>query len=106
MLTQFITVFANFLGYNRMIKMIFPLIAWDKICRPKIKVDLRLEISLPLNKSFAAKLGCAILSEPNIFWPTIIGEKYLSTTNFFEYLPNPKRFPNVEENSSKKINSS
>ncbi|XP_021761435.1 uncharacterized protein LOC110726292 [Chenopodium quinoa] len=71
-------------------KNCIPLIAWDKICRPKNAGGLGLRRTMPLNNAFIAKLGWKIISEPNSLLVKIIRDKYLCNKSFFECIPNVK----------------
>jgi len=61
-----------------------PLIAWDKISRPKQLVGLGIQKSTAVNTAFLAKLGWKILTQPENFWVQQMRAKYGSPNHFFD----------------------
>ena len=60
-----------------------PLVAWDKVCRPKQLGGLGLRKTAAVNTAFLAKLGWKILTQPENFWVQHIRAKYGPPEHFF-----------------------
>jgi len=61
-----------------------PLVAWDKICRPKILGGLGLRKTAAMNTAFLAKLAWKILTQPDNLWVQQMRAKYGTPECFFE----------------------
>ena len=61
-----------------------PLIAWNKICRPKKLGGLGLRQTAAVNKAFLAKLAWKLLTQPDNFWVQLMSAKYSSPEGFFQ----------------------
>ena len=61
-----------------------PLIAWDKICRPKALGGLGLRKSAAVNTAYLAKLGWKFLTQPENYWVQQLTAKYGAPEHFFE----------------------
>jgi len=66
-----------------------PLVAWDKICRPKVLGGLGLRKSAAVNIACMAKLVWKILTQKDNFWVKQISAKYGAPESFFEVRPKP-----------------
>jgi len=66
-----------------------PLIAWDKICRPKTLGGLGLRKTAAVNTAFLAKLGWKVLTQPDNVWVQQMRAKYGAPDHFFEARPKP-----------------
>jgi len=66
-----------------------PLVAWDKICRPKILGGLGLRKSAAVNIAFLAKLAWKILTQPENLWVQQMRAKYGAPERFFEARSKP-----------------
>jgi len=66
-----------------------PLVAWDKICRPKLLGGLGLRKSAAVNTAFLAKLVWKILTQPENFWVQQMRAKYGTPELFFAARPKP-----------------
>ena len=53
-----------------------PLVAWDKICRPKALGGLGLRKTLAVNTAFMAKLGWKMITQPENLWVQQMRAKY------------------------------
>jgi len=62
-----------------------PLIAWDKMCRPKSKGGLGLRNSEAVNSAFQCKLAWRLLTKDNSLWVHTMYTKYLRSTSFLDY---------------------
>jgi len=60
-----------------------PLVAWDKVCRPKQLGGLGLRKTSAVNTAFLAKLGWKILTQPENFWVQHMRAKYGPPEHFF-----------------------
>ena len=66
-----------------------PLVAWDKICRPKKLGGLVLRKSASVNTAFLAKLAWKVLTQPENLWVQQIRAKYGAPEQFFTARPKP-----------------
>ena len=87
------TLHRNFFWRQHKEKNATPLIAWDKICTPKMQGGLGLRQTLPMNKAFLAKLGWKILTEPDNFWVKLVTQKYLKGQSLFACKPKSNDSP-------------
>lgn len=62
----------------------FPVISWDKICRPKCEGDLDIRKVQDVSAALLAKLGWKVIKDPHNVWTKVVSEKYLSKLDFFE----------------------
>jgi len=60
-----------------------PLVAWDKVCRPKQLGGLGLRKTAAANTAFLAKLGWKFLTQPGNYWVQHMRAKYGSPEHFF-----------------------
>jgi len=60
-----------------------PLVAWDKVCRPKKNGGLGLRKTAAVNQTFHCKLAWKILTNQDSMWVRIMREKYLAHQEFF-----------------------
>jgi len=60
-----------------------PLVAWDKVCRPKNNGGLGLRKSAAVNQAFQGKLAWKILTKQDSLWVRIMRHKYLGQQDFF-----------------------
>ena len=60
-----------------------PLVAWDKICRPKQLGGLGIRKTAAVNIAFLAKLGWKFLTQPENYWVQQVRAKYESVEQFF-----------------------
>ena len=60
-----------------------PLIAWDKVCRPKKLGGLGLRKTAAVNLAFIAKLAWKFLTNPENFWVQVISARYGDPAGFF-----------------------
>ena len=67
-----------------------PLIAWDKICRPKMLGGLGLRKSAAVNTAFLAKLAWKFLTQPDNLWVQQMRAKYGAPDSFFVTRPRAK----------------
>ena len=61
-----------------------PLVAWDKVCRPKKHRGLGLQKTAAVNQAFQCKLAWKILTKQNSMWVRIMCNKYLAHQGFFD----------------------
>ena len=61
---------------------VFPLIAWDNVCRPKFKGGLGIRKNDDANKALTTKLGWRILTDNDNIWTRIMRDKYVKNKNF------------------------
>jgi len=66
-----------------------PLVAWDKIYRPKKLGGLGLRKSVAVNTAFLAKLAWKVLTQPENLWVQQIRAKYGAPEHFFDTRPKP-----------------
>ena len=66
-----------------------PLIAWDKICRPKKLGRLGLRKTVAVNTAFLAKLVWKVLNQPENLWVQQMRAKYGAPDHFFEVRSKP-----------------
>jgi len=62
-----------------------PLVAWDRICRPKDKGGIGLRKSAAINVAFQCKLAWKILKNNDSMWVRIMRDKYILSQDFFNY---------------------
>ena len=62
-----------------------PLIAWDKVCKPKSMGGLGLRKTKDVNMAFQSKLAWKILNDSDSLWVRILRTKYLRNQDFFGY---------------------
>jgi len=67
----------------------FPMVAWDKICRPKSLGGLGLRKTAAVNTAFIAKLAWKFLTQPDNFWVQLLTAKYCTPGGFFHYKIKP-----------------
>ena len=60
----------------------FPLVAWDNVCRPKSEGGLGIRKNKDVNKASIAKLRWIILTNIDSFWERIVRDKYVKNNNF------------------------
>ena len=82
--TQLDRIHRDFFWKNSNSDKGFPLVAWDKICRPKFLGGLGLIKSVAVNTAYLAKLGWKIRTQPDNFWVQQMHAKYGSPEHFFE----------------------
>ena len=61
-----------------------PLIAWDRVCKPKESGGLGLRKTAAVNKAFQCKLAWKIVTNQNGIWVSIMRDKYLKQQEFFD----------------------
>ena len=64
---------------------VFPLVAWDDVCRPKSEGSLGIRKNNDVNKASITKLGWRILIDKDSIWVRIMDDKYVRD-NFFRAL--------------------
>ena len=74
---QLARINREFLGKNNNTEKGLNLIAWDKICMPKVKGRLGLRKTEAINKVFQCKLAWIILTDEEIIWIREMRIKYL-----------------------------
>ena len=62
-----------------------PMVAWDKICWPKLLGGLSLRKTSAVNTAFVAKLSWKFLTQSKNYWVQQMRAKYCSPNNFFQY---------------------
>ena len=62
---------------------VFPLVAWDDVCRPKSEGGLGIRKNNDANKAAITKLGWKILIDKDSIWAMIMQDKYVTDNNFF-----------------------
>jgi len=60
-----------------------PLVAWDKVCRPKEYGGLGLRKTAEVNQAFQSKLAWNLLTNQDSMWVRIMRKKYLAHQDFF-----------------------
>jgi len=69
------------------------MIAWDKVCMPKVKGGLGLRKTTAVNQAFQCKLACKILTKEESIWVRVMHAKYLKQFEFLACLPKPTDSP-------------
>jgi hypothetical protein len=72
------------------------LVAWDKVCKPKIKGGLGLQDPQVTNESYGEKLWWRWVKDKSLSWPNLWKAKYAPNTSNRERI----RFPGTRERSS------
>jgi len=60
-----------------------PLVAWDKICRPKQNGGMGLRKTAAINRAYQRKLAWKIFTNQDSMWVRIMRKKYLRHHEFF-----------------------
>ncbi|XP_056688698.1 uncharacterized protein [Spinacia oleracea] len=68
-------------------------LSWDKITRPINEGGLGIRRFKEWNLAFMAKLGWAVLTNPDKLWVKVLKEKYLKHANLFNCVPNNNQSP-------------
>ena len=61
---------------------VFPLVAWDDVCRPTFEGGLGIKKKEDVNRASIAKPSCRILTCNNSFWAKIMRDKYVKNEFF------------------------
>ena len=62
---------------------VFPLVAWDNVCRPNYEGGLGIRKTDEVNRPTIAKLGWRILTDNDSIWVKIMQDKYVKNNKFF-----------------------
>ena len=62
-----------------------PLIAWDRVCRPKDRGGIGLHKTAAVNITFQCKLAWNVLTNNESLWAKCMWHKYLSQDDYFQY---------------------
>ena len=69
------------------------MIAWDRVCMPKVKGGLGLWKAEAINKAFQCKLAWKVISKEQSMWVRIMRAKYLKQNEFLSCLPKSTNSP-------------
>ena len=62
---------------------VFPLVAWDDVCRQNSEGGLRIRKNSDVNKASITKLVSRIITDKDSIWARIMPNKYVKDNNFF-----------------------
>ncbi|XP_074271290.1 uncharacterized protein LOC141595221 [Silene latifolia] len=77
----------NFLWDNSADYIRVPLVAWDKVCRPKEEGGLGLKNRESMNKSMVGRLVNWIAEKKDTIWVNWLQQNYLKGTEWIDYIP-------------------
>jgi len=63
------------------------MIAWDRVCMPKVKGGLGLRKAEAINKAFQCELAWKVISKEESIWVRVMRTKYLKQNEFLSCLP-------------------
>ena len=82
--TQLNRIHRNFLWKNSKSNSDVPLIAWDTVCKPKIKGGMGLRRVESVNAAFQCKLAWRMINQDSSLWVQCLRAKYLAKCEFFQ----------------------